>query len=258
MLEFLQAAEEAARIGGQVLRSWSSRFSVTEKSRANLVTEADHASQQAIFEFLSRRYPQHNFLGEEGLSQTRPGASFRWIIDPLDGTTNYVHQFPYYAVSIGLEREGELIAGAIYNPSTEEMFLAAAGHGATLNRKPIRCSQVDSLEQAMVIASLPSATSAADVTVQRFLGMLGQAQTVQRTGSAALNLAHMAAGHIDGFWSTSLYPWDMAAGVLMVREAGGLVTQFDGSEFDVNISSLLAANGPAVHTAMAERLQKFP
>lgn len=247
MLEFLQAAEEAARLGGQVLRSWAPRFSVQEKSRANLVTEADHASQQAIFDFLARRYPQHSFLGEEGLTHDHPGAAFRWIIDPLDGTTNYVHGFPYFCVSIGLEHEGELVMGTVYNPSTEEMFLAAKGRGATLNRKPIRCSRLDRLADAMVIASLPTATDPQDPAVQRFLKVLGKAQTVQRTGSAALNLAHMAAGRIDAFWSTSLFPWDMAAGVVLVREAGGHVTQLDGSQFDVNTPSLLAANGIAVH-----------
>lgn len=254
MLDFLQAAEEAARLGGQVLRSWSTRFTVQEKSRANLVTEADHASQQAIFEFLSRRFPQHGFLGEEGLLQDRGSSAYRWIIDPLDGTTNYVHGFPYYAVSIGLEHEGELIAGAIYNPCSEEMFLAAQGQGATLNRRPLHCSLVDSLDQAMVIASLPVATSEHDLAVGRFLRVLTKVQTVQRTGSAALNLAYLAAGRIDGFWSSSLKPWDMAAGVVLVREAGGTVTRIDGRMFTVDEPDLLASNGRAIHGGLSQLL----
>ncbi|HET6422935.1 MAG TPA: inositol monophosphatase family protein [Planctomycetaceae bacterium] len=247
MLEFLQSAEEAARLGGQVLRSWSTRFSVREKSRANLVTEADFASQQAIHGFLSRRYPQHGFLGEEELCDERPNSQYRWVIDPLDGTTNYVHGFPYFCVSIGLERDGELIVGAIYNPSNEEMFLAAAGHGATLNRQPLKCSPVNELGEAMLIASLPVATSPEDQAVQRFLRVLGKAQTVQRTGSAALNLAYLAAGRVDGFWSASLKPWDMAAGVLMVKEAGGRITGLDGSGFRLDVPSLLATNGSPLH-----------
>lgn len=247
MLEFLQSAEEAARLGGQVLRSWSTRFSVREKSRANLVTEADFASQQAIHEFLSRRYPQHGFLGEEGLADDRPDSSYRWVIDPLDGTTNYVHGFPYYCVSIGLEKDGTLVAGAVYNPVSEEMFLAAAGQGATLNRQPLKCSTIDDLGDAMLIASLPVATTPDDPAVLRFLRVLGKAQTVQRTGSAALNLAFLAAGRVEGFWSASLKPWDMAAGVLIVQEAGGRITSLDGGRFRLDVPSLLATNGSALH-----------
>jgi myo-inositol-1(or 4)-monophosphatase len=255
MREFMQAAEEAARLGGQVLRHWSSKFTVREKSRANLVTEADHASQQTIHEFLSRRYPQHGFLGEEGLDEPRPQSPFRWVIDPLDGTTNYVHGFPYYAVSIGLEQDGELIAAAVYNPITEEMFLAAAGQGAWLNRQPLRCSAIEALPEAMLIGSLPVASDPNDVAVQRFVRMIGHAQTVQRTGSAALNLAYLAAGRIEGFWSSSLKPWDMAAGVLLVREAGGRVTRLDGGIFQLMEPDLLASNGTALHEALSQRLR---
>jgi myo-inositol-1(or 4)-monophosphatase len=254
MLDFLQTAEEAARLGGQVLRTWSTRFTVREKSRANLVTEADTASQQAIHEFLRKRFPGHAFLGEEGLLENGGQSAFRWIIDPLDGTTNYVHGFPFYAVSIGLEREGRLVAGAIYNPVTDEMFLAAAGSGACLNRQPLRCSVVDTLTESMLVASLPVATHPEDAAVKRFLKVLGRAQTVQRTGSAALNLAYLAAGRIDGFWSTSLHPWDMAAGVLLVREAGGLVTQLDGGTFRLETPDLLATNGTTVHDELSQLL----
>lgn len=254
MLDFLQTAEEAARLGGQVLRTWATKFTVREKSRSNLVTEADTASQQAIHDFLRKRYPQHSFLGEEGLVDHGGQSTFRWIIDPLDGTTNYVHGFPYYAVSIGLESQGRMVAGAIYNPVTEEMFLAAEGSGAWLNRKPLRCSLVPALSEAMVIASLPVATSPEDAAVHRFLKVLGRAQTVQRTGSAALNLAYLAAGRIDGFWSTSLHPWDMAAGVLLVQEAGGRITQIDGGPFRLETPNLLATNGTAVHGELSQLL----
>ena len=247
MLEFLQAAEEAARRAGHILRAWSSKFTVREKSRSDLVTDADLASQQAIHEFLRGRYPQHGFHGEEGLNEIRPGSPYRWIVDPLDGTTNYVHGFPYYAVSIGLEFEGRLVVGAVFDPTRDEMFLAARGAGATLNRRPLRPSENAELSQAMLVASLPVATSAEDPAVRRFLKLIPHAQTIQRTGSAALNLAYVAAGRVDGYWSTSLKPWDMAAGVVLVQEAGGLVTRIDGSPFDVEVPNLVATNGSSIH-----------
>jgi myo-inositol-1(or 4)-monophosphatase len=254
MRDYVQTAEEAARRAGHVLRAWSSKFTVREKSRANLVTEADEESQKAIHEFIHGRYPQHGFCGEEGLSVENPDSPYRWVIDPLDGTTNYVHGFPYYAVSIGLECRGELIVGAVFDPVHDEMFLAARGEGATLNRRPLKCSDVTSLEQALVISSLPTSTSAQDQPVQRFLKVLPLAQTVQRTGSAALNLANIAAGRVDGFWSTSLKPWDMAAGVLLVEEAGGRITQIDGTTFDLEIPNLLATNGSDVHEQLIQAL----
>ncbi len=247
MLEFLQAAEEAARRAGQVLRTWSSKFTVSEKSRSNLVTEADLAAQQVIHEFLRGRFPQHGFHGEEGLNEERPGSPYRWVIDPLDGTTNYVHGFPYYAVSIGLECEKKLIVGVVFDPTRDEMFSAVRGSGATLNRRPLRGSDNTELGQAMLVASLPVATSAEDPAVKRFLKLIPHAQTIQRTGSAALNLAYVASGRVDGFWSTSLKPWDMAGGVLLVEEAGGRVTKLDGSIFDVEEPNLLATNGSAIH-----------
>ncbi len=254
MLEFLQAAEEAARRAGHVLRAWSSKFTVREKSRSNLVTEADFAAQEVIHNFLKGRYPQHGFHGEEGLNEVRPDSPYRWVVDPLDGTTNYVHGFPYFAVSIGLEFEGRLVVGAIYDPTRDEMFLAARGSGATLNRRPLHKSDVTELGQAMVVASLPVATHPDDIAVKRFLRMLPHAQTVQRTGSAALNLAYVAAGRLDAFWSTSLKPWDMAAGVVLVEEAGGRVTRVDGGPFQLEEPNLLATNGSGIHQELMRHL----
>jgi len=254
MLEFLQAAEEAARRAGHVLRAWSSKFTVREKSRSNLVTEADFAAQQTIHDFLRGRYPQHGFHGEEGLNEVRPESPYRWIVDPLDGTTNYVHGFPYFCVSIGLEFENRMVVGAVFDPTRDEMFLAAKGSGATLNRRPLHGSGVNELSQAMVVASLPVATDPDDVAVRRFLKMLSHAQTVQRTGSAALNLAYMAAGRLDAFWSSSLKPWDMAGGVVLVEEAGGMVTRIDGGPFHVDEPNLLASNGSLIHQELIRHL----
>ena len=247
MREYVQTAEEAARRAGHVLRAWSSKFTVREKSRSNLVTEADEASQSAIFDFIHGRYPQHSFCGEEGLSIDRGDSHYRWVIDPLDGTTNYVHGFPYYCVSIGLECRGEMIVGAVFDPIHDEMFLAARGEGASLNRRPIKCSGIGELGQSLLIASLPVATNGHDEAVRRFLTVLPLAQSVQRTGSAALNLANVAAGRVEGFWSTSLKPWDMAAGILLVEEAGGRISKIDGSPFRLEEPDLLATNGSDIH-----------
>ncbi|HWL07209.1 MAG TPA: inositol monophosphatase family protein [Planctomicrobium sp.] len=246
-MEFRVAAEQAARLGGEILESWGSRFTAREKSPANLVTEADLASQEAIFDFLSGKYPDHGFLGEEDLFTPNTASPYRWVIDPLDGTSNYVHRFPYYAVSIGLEENGRVIAGAIYDPNRDEMFSAALGQGATLNGTPIEVSQAVELRCAMCMASLPPKVNREHPAVQKFLEILESAQTVQRTGSAALNLCAVASGRIDAFWSQSLHPWDMAAGILIVREAGGTVSKTGGGEFQLELPDLLATNGTAVH-----------
>ncbi|HUG89182.1 MAG TPA: inositol monophosphatase family protein [Planctomycetaceae bacterium] len=252
--DFLPTAEEAARAAGRVLEDWAGRFTVSEKSPANLVTEADFASQEAIHALIRERYPDHGFLGEEGLARTGRDAAYRWIIDPLDGTSNYVHRFPYYAVSIALEHAGELCVGVILDPTRDEMFAAVRGEGARLNGRPLRTSQIDRLEQTFAVASLPVAVRRDDPAVERFTRVLEKVQTVQRTGSAALNLAYVAAGRIDAYWSSSLKAWDMAAGALLVREAGGRVTRLDGSEFQLDQPEVLATNGMAIHNKLAQVL----
>jgi myo-inositol-1(or 4)-monophosphatase len=253
---FRSLAEAAARRGGDILQDWATRFSAREKSPANLVTEADLASQQAIFDLIHEAHSNHRFLGEEDLNHDEGDSPFRWVIDPLDGTSNYVHRFPYYAVSVGLECAGALIVGAIYDPNRDEMFSAAAGQGATLNGEPISVSHTKELAQAMCMASLPIRASREHPAVKRFVKALSVAQTVQRSGSAALNLCCVASGRVDAFWSTSLKPWDMAAGAVIVAEAGGVVTAVDGGPFDLSRESLLAANGPPLSGQLAELLSR--
>lgn len=252
---FLEAAEEAARAAGAVLQDWAGKFTVSEKGPADLVTEADVAAQRAIHDLLHLRFPDHGFLGEENLFQAAGSSGFRWVIDPLDGTSNYVHRFPYYAVSIGLEHFGEIVAGVIFDPTRNEMFSALRGAGATLNGTPIRTSHFAPLDQAMVIVSFPPGVTPDGLPIQRFLRVLPYAQTIHRSGSAALNLAYIAAGRLDGYWSTSLKPWDMAAGVVMVREAGGNITQLDGRALDIEIPSLLATNGTGIHAELMALLR---
>lgn len=247
-------ATDAARIGGRILQEWRTKFTARLKSPKDLVTEADVASQQAIHRYVQERFPDHSFLGEEGLSRDT-GSRYRWVIDPLDGTSNYVHGFPYYAVSIGVECDGELAAGVVYDPNRDELFSAAQGEGATCNGEPLSVSQAEDLSQALCMVSLPMLTTREHPAVQRFLRILETAQHVQRTGSAALNLVGVAAGRIDAFWSMSLKPWDMAAGVLIVREAGGRVTKSDGNRFDLNQPDLLATCGSDIHGSLATLLQ---
>ena len=254
MLTFLQTAQEATRIGGRILQQWQSKFTAREKSPANLVTEADLASQDAIHDFIVTRFPDHKFLGEEGLDQQTGSSEYRWVIDPLDGTGNYVHRFPYYCVSIGLEYQGQLVVGAIYDPTRDELFSAMKGSGAFLNGQRIRCSEVKTLPEAMCMASLPVKTSAESAAVGRFLKVISEAQSVQRSGSAALNLCYVASGRVDAFWSTNLKPWDMAGGVLIVEEAGGRVTQTGGNRFELEVPDLLASNGTALHGELSQLL----
>ncbi len=250
---FRAVAIEAARAGGAVLQQWAKRFTVREKGPANLVTEADFASQETIVRVISAQFPEHGFLGEEELDRSST-SQFRWIIDPLDGTANYVHGFPYFAVSIGLECAGQVIVGVIYDPTRDELFVAQRGLGAWLNDETIQPSAVEDLSKAFVVASLPSAVDAAHPSVERLLRVLPHAQTVQRTGSAALNLVYVACGRIDAFWSTSLKPWDVAAGSLIVTEAGGAITATSGRPFNIYEPDLLASNGSLVHGQLTDLL----
>jgi myo-inositol-1(or 4)-monophosphatase len=248
-----RTAIEAARAAGAILQDWAHKFTVREKGPANLVTEADFAAQNAIVELIRSRFPDHGFLAEEGLDESseRP---FRWIIDPLDGTSNYVHRFPYYCVSIGLEYQRQIVLGVIFDPNRDELFVAERGCGARLNDRPIRPSHVTALSQAFVVASLPSAVSSDHPSVLRLLEVLPHAQSLQRTGSAALNLVYVASGRMDAFWSSSLKPWDVAAGSLIVTEAGGMITRMNGDAFDPMLPDLLASNGSPLHQELRDLL----
>lgn len=252
--ELLAVAIEAAHEAGAILQDWAGRFTVTEKSRANLVTEADFASQRAIHERIRGRFREHNFLGEEGLAETNSDSPWRWVIDPLDGTSNYVHGFPYYAVNIAAEYGKALMIAVTFDPNRNELFTAVRGGGAFVNGEPIRPTRVTNLQDAMVVASLPVACRPEHRAVQQLLNVMPHVQTVQRTGSAALNLAYVAAGRMDAFWSGSLKAWDMAAGILLVQEAGGRVTRMHGEPIDIEIPDLLSSNGSDIHDALQQLL----
>jgi myo-inositol-1(or 4)-monophosphatase len=253
MSEFVTICEQAARQGGEVLRKWQGRFRVREKGPRDLVTEADLASQEAVRRVVLGTFPDHAFLGEEDAAAGEPrgangpGSGFRWLVDPLDGTTNYVHGMHGYCVSVALQKGIELVAGAVYNPRAEECFTAAAGKGAYLNGERLHTSDVARLEQALVAASFPAHVQRDSYEVRSFLDVLLASQSVRRLGSAALNLCYLAAGRLDAYWATDVKIWDVAAGVLIVREAGGVVTAADGGPFDLARPKIAASATQALH-----------
>jgi myo-inositol-1(or 4)-monophosphatase len=256
MRDFLDAALDAARRGAAVLESWRTRFAVREKARADLVTDADTASQQAIKDALLGRFPDHLFLGEEesvgkAIEDTRPTPNSPpvWIVDPLDGTSNYVHDVPAYCVSIGLWAGGKPVVGVIHDPRLNETFAAAAGHGATLNGKPIRVSTVPMVRDGMISTGFPASYQKQLRNLDAWATVTAHAQSLRRTGSTALNMAYVAAGRFDGYWAFDNWAWDVTAGIVLVLEAGGQVTTVDGAPFDLFRPDILATNGH-IHTEL--------
>jgi myo-inositol-1(or 4)-monophosphatase len=252
--DYLRVCEEAVRVGGRVIQGWVGRFEVREKGPADLVTQADLASQEAIRRTVLGAFPQHSLLGEEK-SPDQPAtarAEYRWIVDPLDGTTNFVHGVPHYCVSLALERSGELLVGAVYDPMLDECFTAAAGQGARLNGRPIHASRVSTLSETLAVASFPPSVKQDSPDLLLFLKMIGRTQGIRRTGSSALNLCYLAAGRFDIYWSYSTNIWDVAAGVLILREAGGHVTSTAGGEFCLEEAHFLAAANQELHARLHE------
>ena len=241
----LEVAEQAARTAGAILRQRQSQAHVWLKQPKDVVTEADLEAQRAIRSILLEAFPDHGFVGEE----ERAGApiaeelssGYCWIVDPLDGTTNYVHGLQSYAASVGLAHEGKLIAGVIYDPIAEECFRAIEGGGAQLNGKSIQASRCESVDQALVAVSFAPGTTRDSPDVARFVEVLLESQSVRRLGSAALNMCYLAAGRLDAYWSSSVKIWDIAAGIVIVREAGGLVSGLGGWDFDLAHPEFAAA-----------------
>lgn len=248
--QLLAVCEQAARAGGAELLAWRGRFSAREKGRHDLVTDADLASQEAIRRVVLAEFPDHGFLGEEAMEMAELEKPYCWIVDPLDGTTNYVHDFPFYAVSVAVAHQGRLAAGAIYDPLREELFLAAAGKGATLCGQPIAASRTRSLDEAVFAVSFPAHLHVEMPDVMAFLAAAPLCRAVRRTGSAALNLAYVACGRLDAHWAFAIHPWDSAAGVLLVEEAGGMATAVLGSEYDLATGNYLAAATAELHAKL--------
>jgi len=258
MHDYITVCERAARRGGEVLLDWQGRISPREKAPKDLVSEADLASQTAIFEIIHDAFPDHDLLGEEDdtANSAARSSEFRWIVDPLDGTVNYVHRLPAYSVSVALEHQGQVQAGVVFDPIANECFSAVKGEGAFLNGVKISASGCDSLRTALVAASLSAGVSRDSEEIARFLDVLVECQALRRLGSAALNLAYLAAGRLDAYWATSVKVWDVAAGVLLVQEAGGLVTGVEGEAFDLSRPRFAAAATLMLHKALVSTLKR--
>jgi len=250
--EFADAAGEIAREAGALLREYYKRGVATEyKGDVDLVTEADRASEKLITERLQTVFPEHGIFGEEGTRQ-QMGAEYRWYIDPLDGTTNFAHGFPYFCVSMGLERrpaglpeneDGAIVAAVIYEPLRDELFQAEFGKGARRNSEPMQVSRTAKMQESLIATGFPSVKRHESPNIHFYQQITLRTHGVRRAGAAAVDLAYVACGRLEGFWEFNLNPWDTAAGALLVTEAGGKITRFDGSKFRLDSREVLATNG---------------
>jgi len=258
---FLDIATEAALAAGVVLQDYLGKLedAITEKGRpGDLVTAADKASEQVILEVLRRHFPQHSILAEESGKLGNQDNEFLWAIDPLDGTTNYAHQYPCFAVSIGLMIDGVPKVGVIYDPFRDELFRAAAGLGATRNRRPIQVSQTAELGKSLLVSGFAyDRRETPDNNYAEFCHLTHLTQGVRRDGAAALDLAYVACGRVDGYWERGIAPWDVVAGIILVQEAGGNVTAYDGTPIKIESGRILATNG-YLHDSLSQELMKVP
>jgi myo-inositol-1(or 4)-monophosphatase len=251
-LAYVPKAAEIAREAGALLREYSAEGVETEyKGEVDLVTVADRAAEKLIRTRLAAAFPEHGIYGEEG-TRERLDSAFRWYVDPLDGTTNFAHGFPHFAVSLGLEHrpagtrpedDGTLVAAVIYDPMRDELFAAERGRGAVLNDKPMAVSRTGNLAEALLATGFPSRKRHSSPNIHFCQEFTLRSHGVRRAGSAALDLAYVACGRVDAFWEFNLNPWDTAAGVLLVEEAGGRVTDFAGRSFRLASDEILASNG---------------
>lgn len=242
MAGYLETAADIAReAGGLLANLFEKRIGFELKGDYDLVTAADRASEKLIVERLRSHFPTHSIMAEEGGGH-ESGGEFRWYVDPLDGTTNFAHGYPMFNVTLALERDGELIAGVIYEPVRQEMFTAELGGGAYVNNRRIHVSKVERLTDSLLITGFPSFKRHQSVNVHFFYQVAMTTHGVRRSGSAALDLAYVAAGRADGFWEFGLKPWDMAAGILLVEEAGGQCSDMVGAPRSVSGPHLVATN----------------
>ena len=263
MDEFASVCEQAAKSGGNVLLELWGRVNPAEKGRHDLVTEADLNSQKVIADILQASFPDHSIVGEEDLDTAADHAGpvrYTWLIDPLDGTTNYIHGFPHVCVSVALVEHADnfsnVIAATVFDPCRGESFTASAGRGSFLNGVALRVSDATALDQSLLAESLPPAVERDSVEVQTMVRAMIAARSVRRTGSAALNLAYLAAARLDGYWATTLNAWDVAAGALLVQEAGGVITDFWGGPLDVFAPNFVAAATPELYAELAALVRK--
>lgn len=252
----LNFAMETARGAGHILlEKFGKKISVSKKGDIDLVTEVDLASEAFIIQQVNTHYPRHSILAEESGASAKSGdIEWKWIIDPLDGTTNYAHGYPCFCVTLAIEHKGKLVVGVSYDPTRDELFAAERHHGSSLNNKPIKVSETKELSESMLVTGFPYDLSRRDTLASTFEKFLYKSRAVRRDGSAAIDLAYVACGRFDGFWEEGLNPWDVAAGVLMIEEAGGRTSSYDGSAIDIYTPPFCASNG-SIHDEMLSVLR---
>lgn len=253
----LNFAIETVRDAGQILlEKFGRKIKISKKRDIDLVTEADLASEALIIERIRSYYPKHSILAEESGNAVVIGSggdSWKWIIDPLDGTTNYAHGYPCFCVTIALEHKGEIVLGVTFDPTRDDLFAAEKGRGATLNGKPIRVSETGSLADSLIVTGFPYDFKDRPQFARHLTSFLLESRGIRRDGSAAIDMAYVACGRYDGFWEEGLNPWDVAAGKLLIEEAGGIVSYYDGSPFSIYTPPICASNG-LIHDAMLDVL----
>ena len=251
---YLNVAKEISMEAGCFLKkNFENKKKIEYKGDVNLVTSCDKVSQDLIYKKLKSYFPHHGFLAEENLEHR--GEEFRWIIDPLDGTTNYAHGYPVFCVSIALEYRGKIILGVVYNPMLDELFWGIENKGAFLNNKKIKVSSTNELDKSLLATGFPyDLRESKNNNINHFNNFVLKAQAVRRCGSAALDLCYVACGRLDGFWELKLFPWDIAAGMLIVKEAGGRVSDFKNNVIDIHAKQIVASNG-LIHSQMIEILK---
>ena len=257
MSEYLEAAVEAATRAGAFLKENLGRELVIEKKGAiNIVTDIDRKSEKMIREIIEARFPEHGFKAEEG-TESQQRSPFLWLVDPLDGTTNYAHGFPFYCVSVALVKDADIIAGCIYGPSLDECFTCARGSGGYFNGKRVKVSQTERLDDAFLATGFPyDIRTSRETNIKQFSAFALKSLAIRRAGSAALDLAYVACGRFDGYWEMKLSPWDIAAGILLAEEAGARVTSWSGDKYDIYRGDIVASNGK-IHDEMLSVLKRI-
>jgi len=251
MKNYLEIAIDIAQEAGKVLREEMERPpTIAYKGDFDLVTQADRRSEAVIVSRLHKCFPEHAVAAEEGTGKDT-GSEYRWHVDPLDGTTNFAHGYPCFCVSMALARKNELLLGVIYNPVYDELFAAARGEGATLNGKKIHCSKIGALKSSLLCTGFPNHDRQSHPNIHFYWDFTLRSHGVRRDGSAALDLACVAMGRFEGFWEFGLNPWDTAAGVVLVEEAGGKISDLQGQPYTLGGPSILASNG-LVHAEMVK------
>ncbi|MFW6123715.1 MAG: inositol monophosphatase family protein [Acidobacteriota bacterium] len=254
--KYLETAKDGAKKAGfMLLRNLTSEREISFKGEVNLVTNFDKRSQDIIHKSILRDFPEHNIIAEEGLKDEKD-SQFKWIIDPIDGTTNYAHKFPVFCISIAVTKRNETLVGLVFDPMRNELFTAIKGQGAFLNNQSIRVSSIEELDKSLLATGFPYDIRESELNnLDHFANFAVKSQAIRRCGSAALDLCYVACGRVDGFWELKLSPWDTAAGALIVKEAGGCVTDFFNHKFSPDKKQVLATNGK-IHEQMIEILKQ--